>query len=1206
MKRLGRVLLSVCLLLGALSGWTGEKAVFGNSGASPVDPKLSAGFYHAVSLVSSGEVYSWGQNTKGQLGNESTVSRSGPVRTKGLTDVIEIATGARSSMALKRDGTVWSWGANEQGELGIGTEVNVNVPVQVQGLPAIRAIAGSVGYHMLALDEEGEVWGWGRNDDGEVGDGTLVKRTSPVKVQGLSGVVQIAAGEYNSLALKSDGTVWAWGHNGYGELGDGTRTNRSLAVQVNGLNDVKSISAGTFFSLALKNDGTVWAWGRNIYGTLGDGSRSDRSLPVQVQNLQDITKISAGAHHSLALDADGNVWGWGANNHGQLGQGNELSTTVPLQAAGIDSVIDIAAGGYFSLALKDSGILWAWGYGRGGEMADNTANSRNLPAVTKAVLDTTAPVPSVSQLNVVETEPGTVEVNWDAANDNLTATDQLEYMLYVSTSAVIDTVARIERHGAPLGSYAPASLQQMVYGLEPGKTYYFNVIVRDRAGYKAAYTVKPFAAAKPKLYTVTYDGNESTAGSVPTDNGIYAEGDVVTVSGNTGGLSRDGYEFIGWNTAADGTGNAYTPGDKLLISDHHVTLYAVWRVPSVDPPDPDPAVEVFLEQLDLESSAGTVDLTPAFSSSVHEYTASLRHDSDHVSVTADVYDSRTVVTAGVYGQDGEVMSGPVMLLSGVKSPALPIPSGTSSIKVEVSAASGEKLVYMVTVIREAEPGSEVPGDGEGDGVGDGGGDNDGDGSGDDEGSPSPPETPSPGSGGVPVSGGSGSPVPGDSTILPEQLKIVSLVNDQALSGIVTGTVKQENNRTAASLILDGTRLAQAMAANTGNADVFINVPGKMDEITLDLDNSALELLHSRKGIIKLYTEIGQLTLPVHEIPSPAAAGLLLKSVSPPSVNQVQENAASIQLSVVGEEDQANISQEAMAQGYRLLGVPVELAVWVSSGDGLESVANFSRMVELRIPRPEETGGGRITTAAAWKAGKELRHVPANMKPQDGEVLPEVVLSTLAPGTFVLLQEISSPVFRDLRGHWSEPAVKSLASKMIVQGYDGHLSVNYAPDAPVTRAELLAIMVRAFGLKSDPSSDTGLKASPFTDVKASDWFYDAAGAAYEYGIVQGYRDAAFRPLSPITRQEAMVLMMRLSETAGGGLMLSQDQVVLTGYTDKNALSPWAERAATLLIQHGVIQGSSQQLRPAGILTRAEAAVMTERLLVKTGLIESRSF
>src|SRR5215208_1144181 len=149
---------------------------------------------------------------------------------------------------------------------------------------------------------QGELWAWGRNDYGQLGDGTTTQRNTPVQVSGLSDVKAIAGGFYHSLALKNDGTVWAWGSNKYSQLGDGTTTtNSSTPVQVSGLSDVKAISSGGYHGLALKNDGTLWAWGRNDYGQLGDDTTTQRNTPVQVRGLSGVQAIDGGGNHSLAV-----------------------------------------------------------------------------------------------------------------------------------------------------------------------------------------------------------------------------------------------------------------------------------------------------------------------------------------------------------------------------------------------------------------------------------------------------------------------------------------------------------------------------------------------------------------------------------------------------------------------------------------------------------------------------------------------------------------------------------------------------------------------------------------------------------------------------------------------------------------------------------------------------------------------------------------
>jgi alpha-tubulin suppressor-like RCC1 family protein len=178
----------------------------------------------------------------------------------------------------------------------------------------------------------------------------------------LGDVIAIAAGSGfrdHSLALRSNGGVWAWGANDMGQLGDGTLIDRTSPVvpgceALGYLSDaVIAISAGNAFSLALLFDGTVWAWGNNSTGQLGGGDRSPYiSCPTPVDGLDNIAVISAGYYHCLALKADGTVWAWGANNHGQLGTESKDNHLTPIQVPKIDDAIGIAAGGYHSLILR--------------------------------------------------------------------------------------------------------------------------------------------------------------------------------------------------------------------------------------------------------------------------------------------------------------------------------------------------------------------------------------------------------------------------------------------------------------------------------------------------------------------------------------------------------------------------------------------------------------------------------------------------------------------------------------------------------------------------------------------------------------------------------------------------------------------------------------------------------------------------------------
>lgn len=154
---------------------------------SVLGAQLAGSGYHSMALKDDGTVWAWGDNTWGELGDGTTEEHLTPVQVSGLTDVISLSAGLRYSLALKRDGTVWAWGRNEYGQLGDGMTEERHTPVQVLGLSGVIAVdAHPGGDHSLAIKNDGTVWGWGENDDGELGDGTTTARRYPVQVQGLS------------------------------------------------------------------------------------------------------------------------------------------------------------------------------------------------------------------------------------------------------------------------------------------------------------------------------------------------------------------------------------------------------------------------------------------------------------------------------------------------------------------------------------------------------------------------------------------------------------------------------------------------------------------------------------------------------------------------------------------------------------------------------------------------------------------------------------------------------------------------------------------------------------------------------------------------------------------------------------------------------------------------------------------------------------
>jgi alpha-tubulin suppressor-like RCC1 family protein len=354
---------------------------------APVEPALAAGNGTAYALDAGGSVWAWGWNAAGQLGNgtssgtDNSAHSALPVRVSNLSGVKAIAAGEASAYALKEDGTVWGWGSDpddELGKLGNNTSGFNSVPVQVYGLNDIKAIAGG-GMAAYALQQNGTLWAWGDGSYGQLGNGLRNEvSATPVQVTGLGGlkIVAIAAGYYSAYALDSTGQVWAWGWNYIGQLGNENipAGGSPVPVKVDNMADATAIAAGQSVAFALDSNGHVWGWGRNGNGELGmNPIEQGRAEPVQILGLSSIKAIAASwALTAYALDSSGHVWAWGNAFEGVLGNGNSGAagnySAYPVQVSNLSGITAIAAG----YALDGSGNAWAWGPGYYGQLGNDT------------------------------------------------------------------------------------------------------------------------------------------------------------------------------------------------------------------------------------------------------------------------------------------------------------------------------------------------------------------------------------------------------------------------------------------------------------------------------------------------------------------------------------------------------------------------------------------------------------------------------------------------------------------------------------------------------------------------------------------------------------------------------------------------------------------------------------------------------------------
>lgn len=269
-----------------------------------------------------------------------------------------LSAGKYHTVAVDANGAVWTWGRNANGQLGNGTTTDAKVPQQLATISGVKSVAAGA-LHTLALKPDGTVWTWGSGSYGQLGIGTTADSAVPVQVAGLSDVVKIGAGAGHSFAVKSDGTIWVWGRNNLFQLGLGNNVQKNTPQQVN-ITGVANAEAGTQHTLVVKTDGTVWAWGYNTSGQLGDGTTTNRSLPVAVPGLGNIVLVAAGGNHSVALTGDGSVYAWGANAKGQLGDGGTANRSNPQAVGGVVGVQKVAAGEEYTKILA-GGAVWGCG-----------------------------------------------------------------------------------------------------------------------------------------------------------------------------------------------------------------------------------------------------------------------------------------------------------------------------------------------------------------------------------------------------------------------------------------------------------------------------------------------------------------------------------------------------------------------------------------------------------------------------------------------------------------------------------------------------------------------------------------------------------------------------------------------------------------------------------------------------------------------------
>jgi hypothetical protein len=280
-----------------------------------------------------------------------------------------------------RNANRYCWGLGFNGALGNGASSDLIVPTGIVHVPVLASIAGGF-LHSCGLTAAGAAWCWGSGNNGALGNNATAIQASPVAVQGGKTFTKLGLSnaDWRSCGIEANGDVWCWGHNGAGALGDGTMTDRWVPTKVIALPPAQQVVSGDRFTCALTNAGAAWCWGQNFGGQLGDGTTSNRATPAAVSGGHVFTELTAGFSHACGVRADGMVMCWGTNGQGQLGDATTQNRLVPTLSVA-PAMARIRSASATTCGITTGGAAWCWGQNNQGMLGDGTTTLRSTPAL---------------------------------------------------------------------------------------------------------------------------------------------------------------------------------------------------------------------------------------------------------------------------------------------------------------------------------------------------------------------------------------------------------------------------------------------------------------------------------------------------------------------------------------------------------------------------------------------------------------------------------------------------------------------------------------------------------------------------------------------------------------------------------------------------------------------------------------------------------
>ncbi|MDG0794042.1 Ig-like domain-containing protein [Cohnella ginsengisoli] len=431
------------------------------------------------------------------------------------------------------------------------------------------------------------------------------------------------------------------------------------------------------------------------------------------------------------------------------------------------------------------------------------------------------------------------------------------------------------------------------------------------------------------------------------------------------------------------------------------------------------------------------------------------------------------------------------------------------------------------------------------------------------------------------------------TIYTEQVTVS--VSDNAVDVFINGrpskigklTGGQKDGRSATTLAVDERELEKLLAEAGAGAVLTLPFTANSDILIGQLNAQMIKSLAQMNAVVELKTKQATYTLSAKQFNVDALSNKLGSSVN------LRDIAILIEIAAPSAEMTKLLTRAAEQGSFTVVASPVSFTVSALYGGTSTEITTFNAYVERTIALPAGTDPDKVTTGVVIEPDGTLRHVPTRVEVVDGSYTAHI--SSLTNSTYAVIWHPLE--FADVNGHWAKKSVDNMGSRMVINGIDND---RFSPDTEITRAEFAAIIVRGLGIGLNQNQGA------FSDVQSADWYSAAVQTAYAYQLINGFEDGTFRPNDKLTREQAIAILAKAMTITNGSAATAVTEAAAEGtlrsYKDADEAAPWARRGIASSIQAGVILGrSASSLAPKANITRAEVAVIVERLLKQAGLI-----